>query len=96
MKNIKIRVLKTKKGYTYTYVHESPLQSIITDLMTILTIIVWGCFLWFNYQYLGNSLLIKFLVIGLLVVCFFAKTKSSIRKYTNTASFLRDIEDNII
>ena len=92
---IKIRKYESSKGIGYIFVNENWLKSILADIFTILVIAVWMLCLYLNYQYLGDSLIVKMFIITILIIIYFAKMKSRRVEYDSKEQFIEDIKKEL-
>jgi hypothetical protein len=95
MREIKIREFKIKDNKFIYFINETSVQSIIADSLTILVLLILISLLYINYQYLGDSILIKLFFLSLLVMKFIIKSKKIKKTYENKEEFIKYIENSI-
>lgn len=92
----KIKKLRSNNNSTYIFCYESLWQSILSDIFTLSVVSLWLSALYFNFQYLGDSILLKIFIIGMLLIYFFSRSKGMTREYKNKKDFLDDIEKDML
>ena len=73
----------------YVIIKEGLLNSIISDIVSFGSM---ALMFWFNYNYLGNSLLIKVLIVFLLFVVMVTRARKNVNRFKTKEDAIKYLE----